>query len=67
MVSTVKAMTAVDSQPITQSGRGRVNFPITCGRIVCSRFKRREHVECAANQSSGRDALRRRPNGARVR
>ena len=34
MIVTVTAIVAVDSQPITQSGRGRVNAPITFGRMV---------------------------------
>ena len=34
MIATVTAMTAVESHPITQRGRGSVNAPITFGRIV---------------------------------
>src|SRR5207302_9087199 len=34
IVTTAKAIAAVDSQPMAQSGRGRVNWPITLGCIV---------------------------------
>jgi hypothetical protein len=34
IIVTVTAMTAVESHPITQSGRGTVNAPITFGRMV---------------------------------
>src|ERR1700676_1761194 len=36
MIVTVTAIVAVDSQPITHSGRGSVNAPITLGRMVIS-------------------------------